>query len=190
MRKIFKRQSNAGIGLPDVSGAPSRPHSRCRVHGHCRLGRRRSSSRMAQYAGLRLRYRDEAPAAHGRPSADHRLSSGNARAGDDPRPDPGGARWGRCPDGTGGAAPGATHRRDAGRRHQQGEAAARFFTRRSYTTGFSLAGTPAVAVPCGFSASGLPIGVQIAGRPFDEATVLRAAWAYEQATPRRRPLLD
>ena len=70
------------------------------------------------------------------------------------------------------------------------EAAARFFTRRSYTTAFSLAGTPAVAVPCGLSASGLPIGVQIAGRPFDEATVLRAAWAYEQATPRRRPPLD
>jgi len=70
------------------------------------------------------------------------------------------------------------------------EAAARFFTRRSYTTAFSLAGTPAVAVPCGLSSSGLPIGVQIAGRPFDEATVLRAAWAYEQATPGRRPPLD
>jgi aspartyl-tRNA(Asn)/glutamyl-tRNA(Gln) amidotransferase subunit A len=72
------------------------------------------------------------------------------------------------------------------------EAAARFFTRRSYTTSFSLAGTPTVAVPCGLSASGLPIGLQIAGGPFDEATVLRAAWAYEQATPwhQRRPPLD
>jgi aspartyl-tRNA(Asn)/glutamyl-tRNA(Gln) amidotransferase subunit A len=73
-----------------------------------------------------------------------------------------------------------------------GEAAARFFTRRSYTTPFSLAGTPAISVPCGMSAAGLPIGLQIAGRPFDEATVLRAAWAYEQATPwhRKRPPLD
>ncbi len=70
------------------------------------------------------------------------------------------------------------------------EAAARFFTRRSHTTTFSLAGTPAVAVPCGLSTSGLPIGVQIAGRPFDETTVLRVAWAYEQTTPRRQPPLD
>jgi aspartyl-tRNA(Asn)/glutamyl-tRNA(Gln) amidotransferase subunit A len=70
------------------------------------------------------------------------------------------------------------------------EAAARFFTRRSYTTPFSLAGTPALAVPCGLSTSGLPIAVQIAGRPFDEATVLRTAWAYEQARPRWRPPLD
>ena len=72
------------------------------------------------------------------------------------------------------------------------EAAARFFTRRSYTTPFSLAGTPAISVPCGVSASGLPIGLQIAGRPFDDASVLRVAWAYEQATPQHqeRPPLD
>jgi aspartyl-tRNA(Asn)/glutamyl-tRNA(Gln) amidotransferase subunit A len=62
-------------------------------------------------------------------------------------------------------------------------AAARFFTRRSYTTPFSLAGTPAISVPCGFSTARLPIGLQIAGRPYDEPTVLRVAWAYEQATP-------
>jgi aspartyl-tRNA(Asn)/glutamyl-tRNA(Gln) amidotransferase subunit A len=38
----------------------------------------------------------------------------------------------------------------------------------------------------------LPIGLQVAGRPFDDATVLRVAWAYEQATPwhRERPPLD
>jgi aspartyl-tRNA(Asn)/glutamyl-tRNA(Gln) amidotransferase subunit A len=72
------------------------------------------------------------------------------------------------------------------------EAASRFFTRRSYTTPFSLAGVPAVSLPCGFSAARLPIGLQMAGRPFDEPTVLRAAWAYEQATPwhRERPPLD
>jgi aspartyl-tRNA(Asn)/glutamyl-tRNA(Gln) amidotransferase subunit A len=69
------------------------------------------------------------------------------------------------------------------------EAAGRFFTRRSYTTPFSLAGTPAISVPCGFGGTGLPIGLQIAGRPFDEATVLRVAWAYEDASPwrERRP---
>jgi aspartyl-tRNA(Asn)/glutamyl-tRNA(Gln) amidotransferase subunit A len=72
------------------------------------------------------------------------------------------------------------------------EAAERFFTRRSYTTPFSLAGTPAISLPCGISEARLPIGLQVAGRPFDDATVLRVAWAYEQATPwhRERPPLD
>ena len=50
------------------------------------------------------------------------------------------------------------------------------------TTVPSLANIPALAVPCGFSADGLPLSLQIAGRPFDEATVLRAGHAYEQAT--------
>ena len=71
------------------------------------------------------------------------------------------------------------------------EAAARFFTRRSFTTPASLAGTPALAVPCGFSGSGLPLSLQIIGRRFDDATVLRVGHAYEQATDwhRRRPPL-
>jgi aspartyl-tRNA(Asn)/glutamyl-tRNA(Gln) amidotransferase subunit A len=64
----------------------------------------------------------------------------------------------------------------------QGAAAERF-SRPSLTAPFSLAGVPAMSVPCGFSADGLPIGLQIAGRPFDEATVFRVAGAYEQATP-------
>ena len=53
----------------------------------------------------------------------------------------------------------------------------------------SLANIPALAVPCGFSSEGLPLSLQIAGRPFDEATVLRAGHAYEQATEwhTRRP---
>lgn len=71
------------------------------------------------------------------------------------------------------------------------DAARRFFGHRSHTTPYSLAGTPAISVPCGFTASGLPIGLQLAGRAFDESTVLRAAHAYEQATPwhaRRPPL--
>ncbi len=49
------------------------------------------------------------------------------------------------------------------------------------TTVPSLANIPALAVPCGFSDDGLPLSLQIAGRPFDEATVLRAGHAYEQA---------
>ena len=57
------------------------------------------------------------------------------------------------------------------------------------TTVPSLANLPALAVPCGFSEDGLPLSLQIAGRPFDEATVLRAGHAYEQATEwhTRRP---
>ena len=47
---------------------------------------------------------------------------------------------------------------------------------------FNLLGVPAMSVPCGFSGDELPIGLQIAGRPFDEATVLRAGHAYQQET--------
>lgn len=59
----------------------------------------------------------------------------------------------------------------------------------SLTMPFNIAGIPAISLPCGFSGEGLPIGLQIAGRPFDEATVLRAAFAYECATDwhRRAP---
>ena len=71
------------------------------------------------------------------------------------------------------------------------EAASRFFTRRSFTTPAALAGTPAMAVPCGFSAAGLPLSLQIIGRRFEDATVLRVGHAYEQATAwhRQRPVL-
>ena len=51
------------------------------------------------------------------------------------------------------------------------------------TRPFSLAGLPALSVPAGFSREGFPIGLQIVGRPFDEATVLRVGYAYETATP-------
>jgi aspartyl-tRNA(Asn)/glutamyl-tRNA(Gln) amidotransferase subunit A len=71
------------------------------------------------------------------------------------------------------------------------EAARRFFERRSYTTPASLAGVPALSLPCGFTASGLPIGLQLIGRRFGEPAVLRAGHAYERATAwhtRRPPL--
>jgi len=61
-----------------------------------------------------------------------------------------------------------------------------------FTCPFNLTGQPAISLPCGFDSQGLPIGLQIVGRPFDEETVLRVAHAYEQATDwhTRRPPLD
>ena len=51
-----------------------------------------------------------------------------------------------------------------------------------YTISINLAGVPAISVPCGFSKAGLPIGMQLIGRAFEEETLLRAAHAYEQST--------
>src|SRR5207249_1267216 len=45
---------------------------------------------------------------------------------------------------------------------------------------FNAAGLPALSVPCGFTPEGLPVGLQLVGRPFDEETVLRAGHAYER----------
>jgi Asp-tRNA(Asn)/Glu-tRNA(Gln) amidotransferase A subunit family amidase len=61
-----------------------------------------------------------------------------------------------------------------------------------YTAPFNLTGQPAAALPCGFTAAGLPVAVQVAGRWGDEATVLRACAAYEAAYPWRdhRPGLE
>ncbi|MBI1733534.1 MAG: Asp-tRNA(Asn)/Glu-tRNA(Gln) amidotransferase subunit GatA [Candidatus Rokubacteria bacterium] len=60
---------------------------------------------------------------------------------------------------------------------------------RSNMPPFNLSGLPALALPCGFSKQGLPLSLQLAGRPFDEATVLRAGHAYQETTDwhRRRP---
>jgi len=57
------------------------------------------------------------------------------------------------------------------------------------TRPFNFSGHPACAAPCGFTAGGLPIGLQIVGRPFDEATVLRVVDAYQRITDwhTRRP---
>ncbi|GBC75272.1 Glutamyl-tRNA(Gln) amidotransferase subunit A [archaeon HR06] len=51
-----------------------------------------------------------------------------------------------------------------------------------FTSPFNLLGFPAISLPCGFSSSGLPIGIQMVGRPFEEDTVLRVAEAYEKST--------
>jgi aspartyl-tRNA(Asn)/glutamyl-tRNA(Gln) amidotransferase subunit A len=60
-----------------------------------------------------------------------------------------------------------------------------------FTISANLAGIPGVSVPCGFTKAGLPIGLQLLGQPFDEARLLRTAYAYEQATPwrKRKPSL-
>jgi aspartyl-tRNA(Asn)/glutamyl-tRNA(Gln) amidotransferase subunit A len=67
-----------------------------------------------------------------------------------------------------------------------------FWQHASLTTPFNVTGGPALAQCMGFSAGGLPLSLQIVGRPFDDATVLRAAHAYEAATAwrARRPSLD
>jgi aspartyl-tRNA(Asn)/glutamyl-tRNA(Gln) amidotransferase subunit A len=51
----------------------------------------------------------------------------------------------------------------------------------SMGTMFSVTGAPAIALPCGFSKSGLPLGMQIAGRPFEDAVLLAIGHAYERA---------
>jgi Asp-tRNA(Asn)/Glu-tRNA(Gln) amidotransferase A subunit family amidase len=60
----------------------------------------------------------------------------------------------------------------------------------AFTFPFNMTGQPAATVPCGFTRDGLPIGLQIVGRRFDDVTVLRAAAAFEAARPwaQRRPL--
>ena len=50
-----------------------------------------------------------------------------------------------------------------------------------YTIGVNLAGLPGISVPCGFTQSGLPIGLQLIGQPFQEANLLAIAHAYERA---------
>ncbi len=51
-----------------------------------------------------------------------------------------------------------------------------------FTIPVNLAGTCAMSQPCGLTAEGLPIGLQLIGKPFDEATLLRTGYAFEQAT--------
>ena len=51
---------------------------------------------------------------------------------------------------------------------------------RSFTAPFNVTGLPAISVPCGFTEDGLPIGMQLAGKPFDEPSVIQAAYTYQQ----------
>ena len=62
-----------------------------------------------------------------------------------------------------------------------------------FTIPVNLAGLPGVSIPGGFTRTGLPIGLQLIGRAFDEATLFRAAHAYQQVTTwhtRKPPLAD
>jgi aspartyl-tRNA(Asn)/glutamyl-tRNA(Gln) amidotransferase subunit A len=60
-----------------------------------------------------------------------------------------------------------------------------------FTISCNLAGLPGLSLPCGYDPAGLPIGLQLVGPAFGEATILRVAAAYEDATDwiRRRPAL-
>ena len=49
------------------------------------------------------------------------------------------------------------------------------------TVPLNLAGLPGISVPCGFSSKGMPIGMQLIGKPLDEATLIRTAYTYEQS---------
>lgn len=61
-----------------------------------------------------------------------------------------------------------------------------------FTISVNLAGVPGISVPCGFTADGLPIGLQLIGKHFDEETILKVAYAYEQSTEwhKRKPELQ
>jgi len=60
-----------------------------------------------------------------------------------------------------------------------------------FTISVNLAGVPGISIPCGFTSGNLPLGLQLIGKHFDEETLLRAAFAYEQSTDwhRRKPNL-
>lgn len=60
-----------------------------------------------------------------------------------------------------------------------------------FTISVNLAGVPGISIPCGFTPGNLPIGMQLIGRHFDEETILRVAYAYEQSTEwhKRKPKL-
>ncbi|MGH7874563.1 MAG: Asp-tRNA(Asn)/Glu-tRNA(Gln) amidotransferase subunit GatA [Candidatus Binatia bacterium] len=61
-----------------------------------------------------------------------------------------------------------------------------------FTISANLAGLPALSLPCGFDGDGMPIGLQIIGKPFDEAAILTAAYHYEQATEwhKKKPKIE
>ena len=58
----------------------------------------------------------------------------------------------------------------------------------NFTGPFDLTGFPAISVPCGFTEGGLPVGLQLVARPWEESLLLAAAHAYEQETAWHRRL--
>jgi aspartyl-tRNA(Asn)/glutamyl-tRNA(Gln) amidotransferase subunit A len=60
-----------------------------------------------------------------------------------------------------------------------------------FTISANLAGLPAMSIPCGFSGNGLPIGMHILAKPFDEETIFRVAYTFEQSTNHhtKKPIL-
>ena len=60
-----------------------------------------------------------------------------------------------------------------------------------FTISVNLAGVPGISIPCGFTSNNLPVGLQLIGRHFDEESILKLAYAYEQATEwhKKRPNL-
>jgi aspartyl-tRNA(Asn)/glutamyl-tRNA(Gln) amidotransferase subunit A len=73
---------------------------------------------------------------------------------------------------------------ELGGMHELGSTVVEAITNLAFTTAaFNLTGHPAISVPCGLNSEGLPIGLQIAGRAFDEEMVLRVAHAYESLGP-------
>jgi aspartyl-tRNA(Asn)/glutamyl-tRNA(Gln) amidotransferase subunit A len=57
-----------------------------------------------------------------------------------------------------------------------------------YTVSLNLAGLPGIALPCGFGAEGLPVGMQLIGPAFSEALLLRAGLAWQEATDYHKKL--
>lgn len=56
-----------------------------------------------------------------------------------------------------------------------------------YTVSVNLAGLPGISLPCGFDRDGMPVGMQLLAKPFDEKTIIRAAYAFEQSRGYKRP---
>ena len=56
-----------------------------------------------------------------------------------------------------------------------------------YTVSVNLAGLPGISLPCGYDSKGLPIGLQLLGKHFDEKSIIRAAYAFEQTREYKRP---
>ena len=55
--------------------------------------------------------------------------------------------------------------------------------------GFAVIGLPAIVLPCGYDENGMPIGLQIIGKPFGEAAILNAAYALEKTITKMKPVL-